>query len=474
MATKQLHVVMLASPGVSHLLPILLLGHRLVTHHNLHVTVLAVTTTATTPQSLSQLITSFASHLSVIQIPAADISCVVPPDAKVATQLCVMMRETIPSIRTTISAIDSHPHVLVGDIFAYESWAIAEELGIPKYLFVTGTAWFTALFTYSPLLDKQVVGQYVDKKEPLEIPGCTPVRPDEVVDPMLNRDDENYAVYLSQAIGVTLADGMLINTWEDLEPQTLNALRTNEILRSVVKYKPVYTVGPVNKRYEPDGLKGEVVEWLVKQPDRSVIYVSFGSEGTISAEQINELAWGLELSRQRFVWVVRPPNGHVSDGSFFKPGQSDTTRDYLPEGFLTRTQKVGLVVSSWAPQVEILNHTSVAVFLTHCGWNSTLESVTNGVPMIAWPLYAEQKMNAAMLTEELKVAVRPEVLPTKKVVGREEVARMVMNLVEGEEGKVMKIKVDMLKEGAENAIRENGSSYISICKFIEDCWSQIK
>uniref|UniRef100_A0A251TST4 Putative UDP-glucuronosyl/UDP-glucosyltransferase n=1 Tax=Helianthus annuus TaxID=4232 RepID=A0A251TST4_HELAN len=232
MATKQLHVVMLASPGVSHLLPILLLGHRLVTHHNLHVTVLAVTTTATTPQSLSQLITSFASHLSVIQIPAADISCVVPPDAKVATQLCVMMRETIPSIRTTISAIDSHPHVLVGDIFAYESWAIAEELGIPKYLFVTGTAWFTALFTYSPLLDKQVVGQYVDKKEPLEIPGCTPVRPDEVVDPMLNRDDENYAVYLSQAIGVTLADGMLINTWKIWN------------LKLLTHYEPMKSYGP--------------------------------------------------------------------------------------------------------------------------------------------------------------------------------------------------------------------------------------
>ncbi|KAF5798685.1 putative anthocyanidin 3-O-glucosyltransferase [Helianthus annuus] len=474
MATKQLHVAMLASPGVGHLLPILLLSHRLATHHNLRVTVLAVTATATIPQYLSQLITSFTTHLSVIQIPAADISAVAPRNANVVTQLCVMMRETIPAIRATISAMNSRPHVFVGDIFSNESWAVAEELGIPKYVFVTGNAWFTALFTYSPVLDKQVVGQYVDQKEPLEIPGCRPVRPDEIFDAMLNRDDENYDVYLNLAVGVTLADGMLINTWEDLEPQTLNALRTNEILRSVVKYKPVYTVGPVNKRYEPDALKGEVVEWLDKQPERSVIYVSFGSEGTISAEQINELAWGLELSRQRFVWVVRPPTGHVPDGSFFKAGQSDATCDYLPEGFLTRTQKVGLVVSSWAPQVEILNHTSVAGFLTHCGWNSTLESVTNGVPMIAWPLYAEQKMNAAMLTEELKVAVRPEVLPTKKVVGREDVARMVMDLVEGEEVKVMKINVDMLKKGAEKAIRENGSSYISVCKFIEDCWSQIQ
>ncbi|KAJ0728575.1 putative anthocyanidin 3-O-glucosyltransferase [Helianthus annuus] len=464
MAHKQLHVAMLASPGAGHLLPILLLGHRLATHHNLRVTVLAVTATAS--HSLSQLITSLTTHnhLSVIQIPAADVSGVAPPDAQVILQLCVMMRETIPAIRTTISAMDSRPHVLVGDIFAIESCVIAEELGIPKYVFVTGNAWFTALFTYSPVLDKLVVGEYVDQKEPLEIPGCKPVRPEDVTDPLPNRYDETYNVYLDYAVRVTLADGLLINTWEDLEPQSLDALRTNEILRSVVKYKPVYTVGPVNKRYEPElvVLKGGVIEWLDKQPNRSVIYVSFGSGGTMSAEQIKELAWGLELSRQRFVWVVRPPTGHRPDGSFFSDGQSDATFDYLPEGFLTRNKHVGFVVPSWAPQMEILNHTSVAGFLTHCGWNSVLESVTSGVPMIAWPLYAEQKMNAAMLTEELKVAMRPEVSPTEKVVDREQIARMVMNLVEGEEGKAMKMKVDILKDGADKAMSENGSSYLSI------------
>ncbi|KAI7750511.1 hypothetical protein M8C21_012359 [Ambrosia artemisiifolia] len=474
MPPKQLHVTIIASPGIGHLTPILLLGHRLATQHNLHVTVLAVITTRS--HSLSQLITSFANHFSIIQIPAADISAVVPPDAKVVTQLNVMMRETIPAIRSAISAMETRPHVLVGDIFAYESWAIAEELGIPKYVFITGNAWFTALFTYSPVLDKQVVGQYVDHKKPFEIPGCKPVRPDEVIDTMLNRDDETYKVYLDQAVGVTLADGMLINTWEDLELQSLDALRTNEVLRSVVKYKPVYTVGPVYRRYEPESvvLKDEVIKWLDEQPDRSVIYVSFGSGGTISAEQIKELAWGLELSRKRFVWVVRPPTGHVSDGSFFKYGQLDTTCDYLPEGFLTRTKKVGFVVSSWAPQVEILNHVSVAGFLTHCGWNSTLESVTSGVPMIAWPLYAEQNMNATLLTEELKVAMRPASLPTKKVVRRDEVARMVIDLMDGEEGKSMKMNVNGLKEGAKKAISTNGSSYISVCKFIEDCWSHVR
>ncbi|KAL4589728.1 hypothetical protein LXL04_002637 [Taraxacum kok-saghyz] len=284
--------------------------------------------------------------------------------------------------------------------------------------------------------NKEVVGQYVDQKEPIEIPGCKSIQPEDVVDPMLDRDDEDYRVYLKLALGVTLR---------------------------------AFHLGPIIKEYEPVGLMNEVIQWLDKQPEKSVIY-SFGSGGTISAEQIIELACGLEMSQQRFVWVVRPPTGQIIDGSFFRSGHSGVLNgqaDYLPDGFLTRTKKLGFVVPSWAPQVEILNHASVGGFLTHCGWNSILESISSGVPMIAWALYAEQRMNAAMLTEELKVAVRPEVLPAKKEVGREEVEKM------GEEGKTMTKRVERLKEGAEEAISLNGTSYISMCRFIEDCVSQI-
>ncbi|KAK9071407.1 hypothetical protein SSX86_009976 [Deinandra increscens subsp. villosa] len=476
MTSKQLHVTMISSPGIGHILPVLLLAHRLATRHNLRVTVLPVITTDGSP-AVSQLLTSFTTttkNLSIIQIPAADISAILPPEAKVVTHLCVMMRETIPAIRTAISTINPRPDVLIGDIFSTESWVVAEELSIPKYVFVTSNAWFTALFAYSPVLDKQVSGQYVDQKMLLDIPGCKPVSPDDVIDPMLDREDETYKVYLNQAIGVTLSDGVLINTWEDLEPRSLDALRNNEILQSVLKNKPVYTVGPIHKRYEPDVLKNDIIEWLDKQPEQSVVYVSFGSGGTISVEQTEELAWGLELSRQRFIWVVRPPTGKHSDGSFLRASESSHgLYAYLPEGFLARTVEVGFVVPSWGPQVEILNHISVGGFFTHCGWNSTLESVTSGIPMISWPLYAEQKMNATMLADELKVAVKPKVWPTRKVVGRDEVARMVTGLVAGEVGKEMKVKVKRLKEDAQKALCENGSSYISICKFVEDCWSRI-
>ncbi|GJV67050.1 putative UDP-glucuronosyl/UDP-glucosyltransferase [Tanacetum coccineum] len=480
MAQNKLHLAMVSSPGIGHLSPALLLGQRLVTGHNVRVTILIVTTTNTS-ETQSQLISTYTAdtNILVIEIPAADISSIVAPDAKVVTRLCVMMRETIPTIRTAISSMDPRPDVLMGDIFANESWAIAEELKIPKYVFVTGNAWFTGLFAYSPVLDKKVVGQYVDLTELVEIPGCKAVRPEELVDPMIDRDDEVYRVYLDQALGVTLTDGILINTWEHLELQSLDALRNNEILRSLINDKPVYSVGPINKKYEPAGPKNEVMEWLDKQPERSVIYVSFGSGGTISAEQIKELAWGLEMSQQRFVWVVRPPSGQSSDGAFLKPGRESGgpndfgPPDYFPEGFLTRTEKVGFVVPSWAPQIEILSHISVAGFLTHCGWNSTLESITSGVPMIAWPLYAEQCMNATMLVENLKVAVRPQELPTKKVVGKEEIERLVRLLIEAEEGKAMASNVRRLKASAEEALSANGSSYISTCKFIQDCWSRI-
>nr|GMD57001.1 anthocyanidin 3-O-glucosyltransferase 5-like [Ipomoea batatas] len=117
------------------------------------------------------------------------------------------------------------------------------------------------------------------------------------------------------------------------------------------------------------------------------------------------------------------------------------TLPYLPEGFLTRTHKQGLVVPEWAEQTLIFRHPSIGAFLSHCEWNySTLKSIINGVPMIAWALYAEQRQNATMLTEELGVAIRPRKLPTKGVIAREEVKKLVKMVLQYEEGKEMREK----------------------------------
>nr|XP_009776112.1 PREDICTED: anthocyanidin 3-O-glucosyltransferase 5-like [Nicotiana sylvestris] len=217
-----------------------------------------------------------------------------------------------------------------------------------------------------------------------------------------------------------------------------------------------------------------VIQWLDKQNNESVLFASFGSGGTLSTKQMTELAWGLELSQQKFVWVVRPPSDGDADSAYLNSTGKETRgmSEYLPEGFLTRTKDMDLVVPMWANQVEILGHSSLGGFLTHCGWNSTMESLTNGVPMIAWPLHAEQKMNAAMLTEELGVAIRPAVLPTKKLVKREEIQGMVRILMQTKEGKPIEEKAKKLKMSAENALSEGGSSYNSICELVKDIQSR--
>ncbi|CAK9178550.1 unnamed protein product [Ilex paraguariensis] len=140
---------------------------------------------------------------------------------------------------------------------------------------------------------------------------------------------------------------------------------------------------------------------------------------------------GLELSNQRFIWIVRRPIDSNACGSYFGGDRENNPVEYLPEGFLERTKEVGLVVPSWGPQVAVLSHLSTSGFLTHCGWNSVLESISHGVPMIAWPLYTEQGMNAWFLEEEIGVAVKPIRVEQRSLVRREEIARVVRLVMEG-------------------------------------------
>ncbi len=127
------------------------------------------------------------------------------------------------------------------------------------------------------------------------------------------------------------------------------------------------------------------LKWLDTQPESSVLYVSFGSVAVLSVAQIQELARGLEESGERFLLVLRPP--HNPDNL-----------PLFPEGFEERTKGRGFVHMGWAPQLQVLSHRALGGFLTHCGWNSTLESICRGVPMLAWPIQAEQAMNARWVT----------------------------------------------------------------------------
>ncbi|BAT74895.1 hypothetical protein LR48_Vigan02g165400 [Vigna angularis] len=471
---KLTHVVLVSSPGLGHLIPVIELAKRFVLLHNFKVTVIAVTsqTSPAEAQILNSLLTPSLCHL--IDIPSPDISALISQNDAVFTRLCVVMSEAKLAIRSILSEITPRPSAVIVDAFSTETIPITRELDILGYVYCASHAWMLALVLYSPVLDELVEGQYVDQTEPIKIPGCKPVRPENLVDPMLDRNDRQYTEYLKIGKGIVQSDGVLVNTWEELQREELEALREGGSLSEALNMKiPVYAVGPLVREpeLETNSSIESLVTWLDQQPTQSVVYVSFGSGGTVSSEQMKELAWGLELSEQRFVWVVRSPIEGVADAAYFTTGSSgiDEVAKHLPEGFVSRTREVGLLVPDWAQQVTILSHRSIGGFLSHCGWGSTLESITNGVPLIAWPLYAEQKINAALLAEELGVAVGPRVLPTKKVVRREEIAEMVREVIEGVEsvkGNHVRERVKEVQQSAMKALSKGGSSLVALSHLV--------
>lgn len=183
-------------------------------------------------------------------------------------------------------------------------------------------------------------------------------------------------------------DALLVNTVQELEPSGLDMLRRS------FGAQP-WPVGPVLAAPTPSGSRDDasIVQWLDAHPPRSVLYISFGSQNSISAAQMTELALGLEASGRPFVWVLRPPLGFDGKDAF-RP-------EWLPAGFEDRTARAstGLLVRGWAPQVRILSHPSAGAFLSHCGWNSVVESLSRGVPLIGWALGAEQFFNAKLVVD---------------------------------------------------------------------------
>lgn len=338
------------------------------------------------------------------------------------------------------------------DPFGLDAFDVAKEIGVPPYVFFPSTAMALLFCFHLPKLDKMVTCEYRDLPEPVKLPGCVPVHGRDLLEPVQNRSDVSYKKLLENVTRFSSSEGIVVNSFLELEEGAIKALQVEESGKP-----PVYPIGPLIQTGLHDGSdRPECLKWLDDQPSKSVLFLSFGSGGTLSQDQINELALGLEMSGQKFLWVVRSPSDK-SDAAFFNAKSHIDPFSFLPKGFLERTKGKGLVVSSWAPQIDVLRHGSTGAFLTHCGWNSTLESVVHGVPLIAWPLYAEQKMNAVMLNEGLNVALRPK-MNGIGIVEKEEIARVVKQLMEGEEGKKVRQKMKGLQEAAGKVLNEEGSS----------------
>ncbi|KAJ4780243.1 Glycosyltransferase [Rhynchospora pubera] len=449
---QQPHIAFLCSPGMGHIIPMVELVKRFVDQHGFSATLLTFSNFSSPTQS--DFLGSLPPAISSVFIPLISLDDL-PPNSNMETCLCVLTNRSVPHVRSVLQSLHKSNKLVafVPDFFCPDTIPIAKELSIPHFLVVATNLAFLAFMLHLPHLDETTTCQYRDLPEPLHLPGCVPLWGIDFIDPARDRTSEVYKWILRLAKGYVNADGFILNSFENMEPETAKAFRDGKH-----GPRPAYAVGPFVRSDMGEADEFGCLPWLDKQPDSSILFISFGSGGTLRIEQIREIAFGLEESGQRFLWVVRTPNDAVKNGTFFGLGKQDSPISYLPEGFIERTKEVGIVVPSWAPQVKILNHKATGGFLLHGGWNSTLESVSHGVPMISWPLYAEQHMNTVMLVEGIGIALRPKE-SADGIVERREVARVVRDLMVGVNGERMRNKVKELQEAASSALAVGGASY---------------
>ncbi|KAK1324804.1 UDP-glycosyltransferase 72B1 [Acorus calamus] len=438
-------IVILSGTGMGHLIPLVEFSDRLVRLG------LSVTLVTIGPPSAAQkaILDSLPDSITAVSLPPVSLDDL-PGDVRPQVATFLTVSRCLPSLRRLLQELTSADGDgsktgrlcgLVVDLFGTDAFDVAEELGVPCYMFFPSSSMSLSLFLHMPELHVSVPCEYKDMVNPVSLPGCIPVRGTDLADPFQDRTKDAYKWVLHHATRYRRAEGIFLNSFEDLEPSSIKSL-TDPTSKPPV----VYPVGPLvreGERASSDDPTG-CLKWLDQQPRGSVLYICFGSVVSLGIDQLTELAAGLEMSGQRFLWVVKVPN-------------SNDPFDFPPKGFVERIGGRGLIVLSWAPQTQVLGHASTGGFMSHCGWNSTLESVANGVPLIAWPLYAEQKMNAVMLVGDVKIAIRPTV-GEDGVVRREEVSRIVRALMEGEEGMGVRGRVKELQEGAKKALSEGGSS----------------
>ncbi|XP_059657228.1 zeatin O-glucosyltransferase-like [Cornus florida] len=257
---------------------------------------------------------------------------------------------------------------------------------------------------------------------------------------------------------LNFSSGYLFNTCKAIEGVFLDFLAREEITAKSVKQ---WAIGPFNPvEVSDETQRHKCLEWLDKQAPNSVIFVSFGTSTSLRDEQIKELALGLERSEQKFIWVLRDADkGDVFVG--------ETRRAQLPKGFEERVEGKGMVVRDWAPQLQILGHKSTGGFMSHCGWNSCMESISMGVPIAAWPVHSDQPRNTMLITKLLKVGlVVKDWARRDELVSSSMVETAVKSLMVSKEGDDLRKRVVEMSGAVKRSVQEGGVSRMELDSFV--------
>ncbi|CAL5030622.1 unnamed protein product [Urochloa decumbens] len=265
---------------------------------------------------------------------------------------------------------------------------------------------------------------------------------------------------------IFLPAGLLTNSCRALEGEFVDFFAQQ--MEAAAGGKKLFAIGPLNPLRERDASAAPqkqsskkssqqhgCLDWLDKQPPASVLYVSFGSMSSLRGEQIAELAAALRGSNQRFIWVLRD----ADRGNIFTDHDDESRHAKLLAEFTKEVDGRGLVITGWAPQLDILWHPATAAFMSHCGWNSTMESMSHGKPILAWPMHSDQPWDAVLVCEYLKAGflVRPcekhaEVIPAASI--QQVIERMMVS----DEGRAVRKRAKEVGEAVRASAAAGGSS----------------
>ncbi|XP_073136962.1 UDP-glycosyltransferase 708G2-like [Henckelia pumila] len=258
----------------------------------------------------------------------------------------------------------------------------ASNNSISAYVLATTSAIFFSILVLLPKINNGGIFQEIGH---LQLPGLGPVPFSSIAPQLLDSNHFMSAILDSNIPCLSEVKGILFNSFSELESETIEALNSGRVIPDLA---PVLALGPLNS-FEEEKAPYNLLPWLDEQAPESVLYVSFGSRMALPMNQILELRDGLEKSGCKFLWVLKTNKVDKDD--------KEDVQTILGESFLERTKKQGVVIKGWVKQDQILAHPAIGGFLSHCGWNSVTEAARLGVPILAWPLNGDQKLNAEVV-----------------------------------------------------------------------------
>jgi len=364
------------------------------------------------------------------------------------------------------------PSCIIADKYIMCVSEVANKLNVPIIVF-DGTSCFFLLCNYN--LQKDKVYEAVAAEEKFLIPGIPHrIELQRSQLPGIFNPGTNHELNVRREKVMEVAEksyGIVVNSFEELEAEYV------EEYQRLSGHK-VWCVGPVSLSNRDDidkslrsrrnsSSENEYVKWLDSWSPRSVIYVCFGSLNRATPEQLIELGIGLEATKRPFIWVLR--------GAY---GREEMEKWLLEDGFEERVKGRGLLIKGWVPQVLILSHRAIGVFVTHCGWNSTLEGICAGVPLVTFPLFAEQFLNEQFVVRVVKIGVSVgaesvvhlgEEHESRVQVTRETIKDSIEKVMgEGQEQEERRERVRKYADMARKAIERGGSSYRNMSLLIDD------